>query len=527
MSPIDDEQDDFDLDAWMAKRKQAGVPAEEPTVDLDAWMAGRGKGLPTLPTPRPGSTPSQKEMDEAFRTTATNARKGAIKYAPAIGATALSIAAPYTLPASIAARAGLLGWGLRGITSATGAGVGGALGSGAQQIFGDQPLPSFGEGAKIAAKEGMSQAGQELLGHGLGAPVEFLATKLNPYRLYQSALKPQGNLHPNELKKLLETGLREKIPVSEAGFFTAMERTDALNKQIADVIETRTKALGDVMNPESMAKRVDQAMENFNKWHQVNPEADLKTLQEVKAQFMRQHSVDAPYTALVTNKGKPVYSPEGGVIPKGEIGGSKISIPQNMTPAQAQQIKQGTYTRLRNAYGELGSANVEGQKALARGIKEDLVEMFPELKKLNARDSALIDLEQQLAKFVKREGNKQMVGLGQMMAAGIVAASADPITALPLLLLKTGIDDPFVKSRLAIALRRAAVPLKMLQKGAGKAAAGTIRLGLSQDEEGRTQPQLGTLGAPGIFARGGRMRDPLQRYPDRATTLRSLTSAGK
>jgi hypothetical protein len=66
-------------------------------------------------------------------------------------------------------------------------------------------------------------------------------------------------------------------------------------------------------------------------------------------------------------------------------------IPGETLPVQlAQDIKQGTYTELRKKFGELGSAQTESQKALARGLKEEIAAVEPSVITLNAEESALL-----------------------------------------------------------------------------------------------------------------------------------------
>ena len=66
-------------------------------------------------------------------------------------------------------------------------------------------------------------------------------------------------------------------------------------------------------------------------------------------------------------------------------------IPGETLPVQlAQDIKQGTYSELRKKYGELGSAQTESQKALARGLKEEIASVEPAVIPLNAEESTLL-----------------------------------------------------------------------------------------------------------------------------------------
>jgi Fe-S cluster assembly scaffold protein SufB len=78
----------------------------------------------------------------------------------------------------------------------------------------------------------------------------------------------------------------------------------------------------------------------------------------------------------------------------------------------AQEMKQGTYKRLREKYGELGSADTEAQKALARGLKEEIAATVPEVGPMNARESSLLNAKEILDKRVLTAGNKNPLGIG-------------------------------------------------------------------------------------------------------------------
>jgi hypothetical protein len=91
------------------------------------------------------------------------------------------------------------------------------------------------------------------------------------------------------------------------------------------------------------------------------------------------------------------------------MGEGQPAIPQNLASAEAQAIKKGTYRQLERAngpWGQLSAADVEAQKALARGLKEDLAMHFPQLQTLNPREGALIDLQDELGRHVIRQANQ-------------------------------------------------------------------------------------------------------------------------
>jgi Fe-S cluster assembly scaffold protein SufB len=124
-------------------------------------------------------------------------------------------------------------------------------------------------------------------------------------------------------------------------------------------------------------------------------------------------------------------------------------------------MKQGTYQQLSaKAYGELKSASIESQKALARGLKEELANTFPELNDLNAQDSKLLDLRPVLEKAIQRESNHQLGGISTPITAGAAKAVTGSNTAAAVAaVLKAVVDNPNIKSRIAIALSKQGVTL--------------------------------------------------------------------
>jgi hypothetical protein len=128
-----------------------------------------------------------------------------------------------------------------------------------------------------------------------------------------------------------------------------------------------------------------------------------------------------------------------------------------MGAADAQSMKQGTYNVLRGKFGEQGSATVEAQKALARGLKEEIATQFPEISQLNAAESRLLDLGPVLERAVNRVSNNHTIGIGgPIFGTAVKAATGSTPVAATLGVLKSVVDIPAVKSQLAIALSKGA-----------------------------------------------------------------------
>jgi hypothetical protein len=264
---------------------------------------------------------------------------------------------------------------------------------------------------------------------------------------YESALKPSlAAKNVPKIPGLVQAGLENAIPVSVAGADKLAGLIDDANKAIKARIDTGAAA-GVTIDPQSVATRVDKVRPRFE--NQVNPVADLKAIDRSKSEFLAQNSL-----AAVPPEPTNVLAANGSMIMTPGTPAQVIPIPADV----AQAMKQNTYAQLRNSYGQLSSAEVESQKALARGIKEELVQAFPEIADLNAHESKLIDLDGALRKALPRIANKDMIGIGTPIVAGAAGAvtGGAATAAKAAWVLKSVLDNPAVKSRLAITLSAAA-----------------------------------------------------------------------
>ena len=276
----------------------------------------------------------------------------------------------------------------------------------------------YAKAAGSSVGMGLNVAGPAAVGEGITATVpssirDFLASKAKSF--YQSALKPSLRAGAPNPEALAQTGLENQIPVSAAGAEKISGLIDNLNDSIKNTIASDpTKTV----NAFGIADRLKQTAAKFQ--NQVNPTADLNAIRESGADFLQNNPTDIPVQ-------------------------------------DAQALKTGTYQQLSSrAYGELGSATIEAQKALARGLKEELVTQFPEIAGLNAKESQLIDLDGALDTAVRRIGNHQLFGIGTpLAAAGAKAVSGSSGMAAVTGLAKAVFDNPVIKSKLAIALNQA------------------------------------------------------------------------
>lgn len=268
-----------------------------------------------------------------------------------------------------------------------GAGAAKGIAKGAQLAGKAGLADGIGRAAELAGTAVSMTDPIALAGKGLGAVGRGVsaitpdAFKVSPERLYQSALKPPVAMPMTDRNRLIETGLKERILPTQQGYDKAQGIISDLGEQVDSKINLAALG-GATISPSSIAQGVGTDMGRFFS-NQVSPSSDLATMSNVIGDFTNFHS-------------NPLTLPE------------------------AQSLKQGTYKVLKDkAYsGELQTASVETQKALARALKEQLEQNVPGIKELNARQGSLIELIDPLERSAGRTGNWDITGLSAGLGGG-------------------------------------------------------------------------------------------------------------
>ena len=199
------------------------------------------------------------------------------------------------------------------------------------------------------------------------------AMKVAAQNMMQRAIKPSlGELKNGDAAIAIDTMLNEGLNATKGGVKVLKEKIGELNDQIKTAIENSPASIktGDV------GKALLDTMKRFQ--NQVNPQMDLDVIKNAWAMF----------------KSHPLIN-----------GATEI-------PVQlAQDLKTGTQQMLRKKYGQLGTADVEAQKGLARGLREEISTAVPEVAGLNAEESKLITTLNVTEKRALLDLNKDMGGL--------------------------------------------------------------------------------------------------------------------
>lgn len=207
-------------------------------------------------------------------------------------------------------------------------------------------------------------------------------------RLMQSAIKPTiKQLATGDAAVAVKTMLEHGINPTKAGVAKLRDLMYAKNEEIADAIAGSSATI----SKQKVIAALADVRQRFGS--QVSPTADLKSIQSIADDFT-----------------------------------AHPSFPGDAIPVQAaQELKKGTYKILSKKYGQVGAADIEAQKGLARGLKEEIAEAVPGIQGLNEAESKLIRTLNVAERRALMELNKNPMGLASLAGspAGWAAFMAD------------------------------------------------------------------------------------------------------
>lgn len=194
-------------------------------------------------------------------------------------------------------------------------------------------------------------------------------------KLMQSAIKPTiKQLKTGDAQTAVRTLLDYGINPTKEGVNKLRALIDDLNTQVADKIASSSATIPKA----NVLQRLADVKTTFG--NQVSPTADLAAIDRVGDDFLAH----------------PLH-------------------PGADLPVQAaQELKQGTYKTLAKKYGQMGGAETEAQKGLARGLKEEISNAVPEVVGLNAEETRLIKTLNVAERRALMELNKNPMGMASL-----------------------------------------------------------------------------------------------------------------
>jgi len=221
------------------------------------------------------------------------------------------------------------------------------------------------------------QAIPTLVGASLGGQAGKTIGQSAGKSVMQSALKPpKADILSGDADKAVKTMLEKGINVSRAGIFG--KGGDAKLQGLANDLNAEVKRListsSDTVTKSNAAKEIYKIIKVFR--NQANPSSDIRAIVRSWDEF---------------NKVTP------------------NSIPIQM----AQDLKQGTYAALKNKAfsGELKNADIEAQKALARGLKQSIEQKVPSVAPVNKELGEIINALRMVENRAGMAGNLNLAGL--------------------------------------------------------------------------------------------------------------------
>lgn len=246
-------------------------------------------------------------------------------------------------------------------------------------------LGGAGTGAATAGLIDPQQAGAgaviggalPLVAQGAGAAGNFVSEKMQggAKQLMQSSIKPTiAQLKSGDADTAVQVLLERGLSPNAKGVNKLRELIDGVDNQISAQIAGSNAQIAkqDVLN------RLAGTRASFG--NQVSPTGDLAAIQGVADDFLAHPNF--PGAAL------PIQA--------------------------AQDMKRGTYQVLAKKYGQMGGAETEAQKALARGLKEEIATAVPEVAKLNAEQAKLLTTLDVAERRALMEMNKNPMGLAAL-----------------------------------------------------------------------------------------------------------------
>lgn len=281
----------------------------------------------------------------------------------------------------------------------------------------------LGEMAKESGEVGAGAG----LGQSIGLGLSGLANK-TANRLYQSALKPSTVLTPAARNELIETGIKQRIPVSSRGFDLLEKKVQQLTDAGNAAVDAGTKAgqkidLAQVLEP------------HFNDLEGLapvseSPERYLTAVQKYKNDFLAGRTATS-------------VSPNDALAIKRDVG-------QKLAPY---------FNATKNATAIPSAADIDMNAVRSKiyfGLRDELEKQYPILKEVNPDNSTLLRLKSQLAKAVGRIDNRELISLQDVGAGTIGAAGSQTVGGGGIVAVMSKIlNNPAVKSYISFALKSA------------------------------------------------------------------------
>lgn len=216
--------------------------------------------------------------------------------------------------------------------------------------------------------------------------------------LMQSAVKPtQADRASGAATRAMRDMLVEDISPTMSG----MDKASRVASRMDDIAEAAVAGSPDAVSLNSVGQRLEDPAKRA--LTQVNPQSDIEAVKTVWQNFK-----DSPLIRGISRGGQGGTPNVPAVLGQAE---QDVRIPVQL----AHALKKGTYQALGGkSYGEIGSASTEAQKALARGLREEVAAAVPQAAEALKREASLMNVKDVAMNRALMEANKNPVGLGAL-----------------------------------------------------------------------------------------------------------------
>ena len=239
-------------------------------------------------------------------------------------------------------------------------------------------------------------------------------------RLYESAAKFGTTIPTKQRERMVETGLKEQIKLSQKGLDKATSKIDDLGNRMDTLINNATDA--NVKVPASEIFRfIDETKQSLG-GPRIEAAKDLAEINKITKDFQK-------YLTKIKTK--------------------------ELTPRQLQDFKTDAYKRIdfQKAPEKPSVAKEETYKSMSRAAKESIEQQIPEISAINQEYGRLKELLPSLERSVARIENRDILGIG----GGVKAAGGRAVGGDVGAVIGAGqgiLEMPKVKSNIALDIYR-------------------------------------------------------------------------
>jgi hypothetical protein len=247
-----------------------------------------------------------------------------------------------------------------------------------------------------------------------GAKLPFkLIPKNKTTNMYKRAVKFSSRIPEDELNLIVNTAIDNQILPTYDGLHKIAAKTNVLNKEITDMIQVAASR-GEQIQISDFLKHLDKLKTRTA----LNYD---KKIDKVVASFIDQNAVKKNTST--------------------------------MSPKEAQRVKLELYDELNKAYATMAAKPIptETKMLIARNIKESLELIIPEIKQLNANESALLSLRDNIEGRVATLSKGNLINYDRMARSAVGGVFGGPLGASAGLSLGV-LSAPTVQAKIALVL---------------------------------------------------------------------------